>query len=578
MAGFADPALSRSPVDLLLHGSLVNVYSGNISELHVGIRGGKIAYVGKKPIPSRVFAGLDSEYMVPAYIDGHIHIESSLLIPSQFASAVIPRGTCCVVADPHEIVNVRGVEGVTFMIMDSLRTPLRVYFMIPSCVPATHLETSGAKIGLREVRQLKRLKQILGLGEVMNSQGVINRDEEVLGKIEACRGMVIDGHAPGLRGEELCAYISAGINSDHESVTEDEAAEKLSLGMWIMIREGSTAKNLPELVRILSNGSPERAMLVTDDRHAEDLLTEGHIDNCLRRAVEAGVDPVDAVRMATLKPAEYFGLKDLGGIAPGKWADIAIVNNLREFMAEKVFIGGKIVAKDGEYLGGTKGRLTADAEKRTVNLKEMQPQDLSIPDNQKQATREEAEVTARVIGIVEDQIVTEDLRYGMRLHKGQVQSDPERDLLKICVVERHRGTGRIGKGFVKGFELKEGAIASTVAHDSHNAIAVGANDSDIYMAINRLRDIGGGLVILNEGKVLGELPLPVAGLMTTLEAAEVAGRVKKLKETCATLGCKLRNPFMTLSFLALPVIPKLKITDYGLVDVEKFEIVNLFVK
>jgi len=578
MAGFADPALSRSPVDLLLHGSLVNVYSGNISELHVGIRGGKIAYVGKKPIPSRVFAGLDSEYMVPAYIDGHIHIESSLLIPSQFASAVIPRGTCCVVADPHEIVNVRGVEGVTFMIMDSLRTPLRVYFMIPSCVPATHLETSGAKIGLREVRQLKRLKQILGLGEVMNSQGVINRDEEVLGKIEACRGMVIDGHAPGLRGEELCAYISAGINSDHESVTEDEAAEKLSLGMWIMIREGSTAKNLPELVRILSNGSPERAMLVTDDRHAEDLLTEGHIDNCLRRAVEAGVDPVDAVRMATLKPAEYFGLKDLGGIAPGKWADIAIVNNLREFMAEKVFIGGKIVAKDGEYLGGTKGRLTADAEKRTVNLKEMQPQDLSILDNQKQATREEAEVTARVIGIVEDQIVTEDLRYGMRLHKGQVQSDPERDLLKICVVERHRGTGRIGKGFVKGFELKEGAIASTVAHDSHNAIAAGTNDSDLCMAINRLRDIGGGLVILNEGKVLGELPLPVAGLMTTLEAAEVAGRVKKLKETCATLGCKLRNPFMTLSFLALPVIPKLKITDYGLVDVEKFEIVNLFVK
>ena len=578
MSGFADSALSRSPVDLLLHGNLLNVYSGNISESHVGIRGGKISYVGKKPIPNRNSVKLGSGYMVPAYIDGHIHIESSLMIPSQFARTVIPRGTCSVVADPHEIANVRGVEGVKSMIRDSLRTQLRVYFMIPSCVPATRLETSGAEIGIEDIKQLKRLGQILGLGEVMNYQGVIDRDKEVLGKIDACRGMVIDGHAPGLRGEGLCAYVSAGINSDHESVTEDEAAEKLSLGMWVMIREGSTAKSLAELAKIVSKGSPERAMLVTDDRHAEDLLTEGHIDNCLRRAVEAGVDPVDAVRMTTLKPAEYFGLKDLGGIAPGKWADITIVNNLREFIAEKVFIGGKIVAKDGRYLGGMKGHLPADAEMSTVNLKEIQPQDLSIPYNQMQAALEEDEVTARVIGIVEDQIVTEDLRYRMRFRHGQVQSDPERDLLKICVAERHRGTGRIGKGFVKGFELIEGAIASTVAHDSHNAIAVGTNDSDLCRAIDRLREMNGGLVILNEGKVLGELPLPVAGLMSTLEAAEVAGKVRKLKETCATLGCKLRNPFMTLSFLALPVIPKLKITDHGLVDVEKFEVVNLFVK
>jgi len=561
-------------MDFLFLGKVVNVYTGNINESYVGVKDDKVAYVGKKAIPARNLVKLDSGYILPAYIDGHVHIESSLMIPSQFAATVIPRGTCCIVADPHEIANVRGVEGIRFMMEDSSRTPLRVYFMIPSCVPATHLETSGAELGLKEIEYLKRFKQILGLGEVMNFQGVINRDKTILEKIKACEGMVIDGHAPGLRGEELCAYVSAGINSDHESVTEEEAREKLSLGMWVMIREGSTARNLSELSRIVSKGSRERVMFVTDDMHAGDLLTKGHMDNCLRRAVEEGIDPVDAVRMVTLKPAEYFGLKNLGGIAPGKWADIVVVNNLKDFEAKIVLIGGKIVAKDGEYLSGIRGHFPQNGLKRTVNLKEIQPKDLSIICHRKTIIDKD-KVTARVIGIIESQIITEELRYEMEIRRGEVHSDPERDLLKVCVAERHKGTGRIGKGFVKGFELEEGAIASTVAHDSHNIIAVGADDTDICKAINRLRYTNGGLVIVNENRVLNELPLPIAGLMTTLEAEKIAEKMTELEETSASLGCKLRNPFMTLSFLALPVIPKLRITDYGLIDVEKFKVVDL---
>ena len=570
--------LSKSPpADLLLHGKVVNVCAGDISESYVGIKDGIVTYVGKKPIPAKNLVKLDSEYILPAYIDGHIHIESSLMIPSQFAATVIPRGTCCVVADPHEIANVRGVEGIRFMMEDSSRTPLRVYFMIPSCVPATHLETSGATIGLKEIEELKKSKKILGLGEVMNFQGVINRDKPIMDKIRECKGMAIDGHAPGLRGEALSAYVSVGIGSDHESVSKDEAREKLSLGMWIMIREGSTAKNLTELAGIVSKGSPERVMLVTDDRHAGDLLTEGHMDHCLRRAVEEGTDPIDAVRMVTLKPAQYFGLKNLGSIAKGKSADIVIVDDLKQFKAKTVLIAGKIVAKDGEYLGGLKGVLTDAAVERTVNLKEVQPEDLRIKSPRRDVECKE-KATARVIGIIEDQVITEELRYEMELCRGEAQSDPERDLLKILVAERHKGTGRIGKGFVKGFGLEHGAIASTVAHDSHNVIAVGTNDEDLCRAMNRLRRIDGGFAIADGDRILDKLPLPIAGLMTSLKASDIAQKVKELKETSAQLGCNLRNPFMTLSFLALPVIPKLKITDYGLVDAEELKVVDLFLE
>ena len=559
--------------DLLIHGSLVNVYSGCISESYIGVKDGRIIYVGKRPISAKRNIDAGSKFILPAYIDGHVHIESSLVTPSQFAMAVIPKGTCCVVADPHEIANVCGVEGIKFMIEDSARTPLKIYFMIPSCVPATNLETSGAKIGLEEIEELKQIKQILGLGEVMNFPGVINSEEEIMAKIKSCEGMVIDGHAPGLRGEALCAYIAAGIMSDHESVTAEEAMEKLSLGMWIMIREGSTAKNLSELSRIVSKGCPERVMLVTDDRHADDLLTEGHLDYVLKRAVEEGIDPVDAVRMVTVKPAEYFGLRRLGAVSPGKSANIVIVDDLKEFKAEIVLIDGEIVAKKGEYLGTLGKSIIKRAVEKTVHIDKLLPEDFKVS----YCGPEDKQVEVMVIEVVPDQIFTEKIQCRLPVENGEVLSDLEKDIVKICVVERHRGSRRIGKGFVKGFGLKKGALASTVAHDSHNIVAIGVSEDDICRAVNRIQEIDGGLVAVSGEEIKCELPLPIAGLMSDRGIGFVAERMDELNKSASDLGCHLRSPFMALSFLALPVIPKLKITDLGLVDVEKMKLIDLFV-
>lgn len=566
--------MSRSDLeaDLLIHGNLVNVYSGCISESYVGVKDGRIIYVGGNRIRTGKIIDVGSRYILPAYIDGHIHIESSLLIPSQFAVAVIPRGTCCVIADPHEIANVCGVEGIEFMIEDSNRTPLKVYFMIPSCVPATRLETSGAEIGLEEIEHLKKNERILGLGEVMNFPGVIMGDESVLAKIRACEGMIIDGHAPGVRGRDLCAYIAAGIMSDHESITADEAMEKLSLGMWIMIREGSTAKNLAELSKIVSKGCPERVMLVTDDQHADDLLDEGHMDRVLRKAVEEGIDPIDAVRMVTVKPADYFGLRRLGAVAPGKSADIAIVNNLKEFKAEIVFIDGRIVAKDGEYLAGVKRSIIKESVRETIRTAEITPEDLKISS----PGIMDGWIEVWTIQIVPDQIITEKVKCKLPVRNGNVFPNAEIDTAKICVVERHHGTGRIGKGFVRGFGLKRGALASTVAHDSHNIVAVGMSDDELCRAINRVREIGGGLVAADGERIICDLPLPIAGLMSDGNAEFVAERMEDLNEAAYSLGCDLKSPFMALSFLALPVIPKLKITDLGLVDVEKMKLISIF--
>jgi len=569
-------AVSDMKADLLIRGNLVNVYTRNITESYIGIKDERIVYVGKNQIRSIKRLDVDSKFILPAYIDGHVHIESSLVTPSQFALAVIPRGTCCVIADPHEIANVCGIEGIKFMIEDASRTPLKIYFTIPSCVPATSLETSGAKIGLKEIEELKRMEQILGLGEVMNFPGVIKGEEEVMAKIKACKGMVIDGHAPGLRGEELCRYIAAGINSDHESVTAEEAMEKLSLGMWVMIREGSTAKNLSDLASIVSPGSPERVMLVTDDQHAEDLLTKGHLDYVLRRAVEDGIDAVDALRMVTVKPAEYFGLRSLGGISPGKRANIVIVEDLERFKAEIVLIDGKIVAEKGRCLISISSSAVKKAVKETVHIEKLRPEDFIISYPEMGNETKVDEIVVRAIKVIPGQIVTDETLCKLPVEKGKVLPDPQSDIIKICVVERHHGTGKMGRGFVKGFGLKNGALASTVAHDSHNIIAVGVSDFDICEAVNRLKEINGGLVAVSGGEVKSELPLPIAGLMSDKGIEFVAKKMEKMNESASDLGCKLRSPFMALSFLALPVIPKLKITDRGLVDVEKMRITSIF--
>lgn len=575
LAPLIDACLGALPLDILISGEIVDVYRGDIFKGYVGVKDGLIVYVGSKPKRARETIENPSKYVLPAYIDGHIHIESSLMTPSTFAKAVIPRGTCCVIADPHEIANVMGLEGIKFMVEDSKKSPLKVYFMIPSCVPSTNLETSGAEVGLMEIRRLKRFKEVIGLGEVMNYWGVIKKDKSILEKIKVCSGMIIDGHAPGLKGEELCAYTLAGILSDHEVTSIDEAEERLSLGMWIMIREGSTAKNLSELAGIISKGCPERSMLVTDDRHAGDILREGHMDYCLRRAVEEGIDPVDAVKMVTLKPADYFGLKNLGGLSPGKSADITIVNNLKEFKAAVVLINGRIAAKGGFYLeiGGSAASPKQASLRKTINIGAFKPEDLCI----RYPGKSKGKVKVRVIGLIKDQIITDEIHCNMELVNGEVKSDIERDILKICVLERHKGTGRVGKGFVMGFGLKEGAFASTVAHDSHNIIAVGTNNEDLYKAIMRLSEINGGLVIANRGKILEELPLPIAGLMTTEDASKISGKMESLEKAFSKLGCKVKSPFSALSFLSLPVIPKLRITDYGLIDAERSKIVELFI-
>lgn len=557
--------------EIILHGNLVNVYTGTISESYIGIKDGMIIYVGKNPIQSEKQIDLRQKYILPGYIDAHVHIESSMMVPSQYARVVVPRGTTCVVTDPHEIANVKGIEGIKFMIKNSKKSPLKVYFMIPSCVPATHLETSGATIGVDEIKKLRRLDKIIGLGEVMNFPGVISQNKDVMDKIYACKDMPIDGHAPGLRGLELCKYISTGILSDHESTEKEEAFEKLSLGMWVMIREGSASKNLLDLIRIVTKENSRRFMLVIDDKHVEDLLAEGDIDHNLRKAISNGLDPMDAIRMVTLNPAEYYGLKHLGGVSPGKCADIVVVNNLKDFNADLVMIDGKIVAKNGQYLQEVEEKLSNKFIMKTMNLREIYPEDLTINTEKRNSVR------IRVIGVVEHQIYTKELKHDLEVKDGKLLSDTEHDILKICVVERHKNSGRIGKGFVKGFGLKRGAIASSIAHDSHNIIVVGANDKDMCLAVNRLREIGGGIVAVNGNKILGELPLPVAGLMSTWKAENIVSSLKKLYEEVSKLGCILDAPFMTLSFLALPVIPELKITDYGLVDVKKFDFVNLIV-
>ena len=565
--------MSSIEADLLIHGNLVNVYSGSISESYVAVKDGTITYIGGRRLKAREELDVGSKFILPAYIDGHVHIESSLVTPSQFAAAVIPNGTCCVVADPHEIANVCGVDGIRFMMKDASRTPLKVYFMIPSCVPSTSLETSGAKIGLEEIEELKKDEWILGLGEVMNFPGVIEGDEEVIAKIKACEGMIIDGHAPGLRGEDLCRYVAAGVMSDHESVTAEEAIEKLSLGMWIMIREGSSAKNLADLAGIVSKNCPERVMFVTDDRHADDLLAEGHMDHVLRRAVEEGIDPIDAVRMATVKPAEYFGLRRLGAVAPGKSADIVVAEDLKDFRADIVLINGEVAARKGEYLSRVENPLADRVVKETVHVSELSPEDFRLS-----YTGMEESVKVPVIKVLPDQIVTEKTLCELPVKDGEVLPSLERDILKICVIERHHGTGRIGKGFIHGFGLRRGSLASTVAHDSHNIVTVGVSDYEICRATNRIREINGGLVAVDGGEVKCELPLPIGGLMSDKGVKFVAERMEALNRSAAEMGCHLRSPFMTLSFMALPVIPKLKITDMGLVDVEKMKIIDLFTK
>ena len=544
--------------DLLLRGDYIDVYTGEILHGEVAIKGERILCVGER-VEAREEVSVGG-VIVPGLKDGHIHIESSKLTPAEFARVVVPRGTTSVFADPHEIVNVAGKDGFLYMMEEARRVPLRTHLLVPSCVPASPLDESPHELGPEEISNLLDLEGVVGLAEVMNFPGVINVDKEVLKKIEEARkrGKPVDGHAPLVRGLDLCSYIYNGVESDHESTQVEEALEKLRKGMYIMLREGTASKDL-WIIKGL-NVQRRRVLLVSDDRSPTDLLREGHVDHLLRRAVEEGVDPVEAVQMVTINVAERFGLTSLDGIAPGRLADVVVLKDPRSFDAEMVFIGGRLVAKEGSPLFQAE---RVKKELGVMKLPPLKPNDLLI-----KAPGERAKV--RVIELT-GSLLTKEGEEWLPITEGTVRSSG--DVLHLAVIERHGRTGHIGVGFVRGLEF-QGAIASTVAHDSHNLVVAGSDPEDMVIASKELERLGGGQTIVSGGEVLATLPLPVGGLMSDLEAEEVVKREKMLKDAYKSLGGELEDPFMDLSFLALPVIPELKLTPKGLVRVAEQEIVS----
>ncbi|HEY6552301.1 MAG TPA: adenine deaminase, partial [Vicinamibacteria bacterium] len=504
------------------------------------------------------------------YIDAHVHIESSMCIPTEFAKAVIPRGVTSVVTDPHEIANVLGLEGIRFMLGDAAGSPLDVWVNAPSCVPATHLETSGARLEAADLVALLSEPKVLGLAEVMNFPGVIQGDPEVIAKLCAFHGRVVDGHCPGLSGHRLSAYAAAGISSDHECVTVEEAREKLRVGLAIFLREASNARNLRDLLPLVTPANERRLCLCTDDRHPIDLLGEGSIDHLVRLAIADGIDPVTAIRMATLNTAEHYRLKDRGAVAPGRRADLVVFSDLSAPRAEEVFVSGELLAREGGMVHDRRHR-RYDHLPRTVHI-DPERLDFGI-----RAPERAAGTQARVIGAIPDQLITHHLIREVPVRDGWAQADPERDLLKMAVIERHHGTGNIGLGFVQGVGLMRGAIASTVAHDHHNLVVIGADDVSMRTAARAVAAAGGGLAAADGERELCVLPLPIAGLMSDWEIDMVRDRLQRLLDDAHRLGARLRDPFTAMSFLALEVIPALKLTDKGLVDVERFEVVPLFV-
>jgi adenine deaminase len=559
-------ARGDKPVDLLLtRAKIINVFSGEITEGSIAVAGGWIVGIGD--YQAAEVRDLSGRFIAPGFIDPHVHIESSMASVSGFARAVVPHGTTSVVADPHEIANVLGAPGIEYMLKSAENQPMNVYFSLSSCVPATRMETSGARLDTVDLLPLMSNDSIVALAEMMNYPGVIHGDPDVLSKIKMARQYrkPVDGHSPGLSGKDLNAYIASGISSDHECTTADEAREKLSAGMHIFIRQGTGARNLQDLLPVVTPRTFHRMMWCTDDRDPHDLMIEGHIDSMVRKAIAFGVDPIRAIQMATLNPAQYFGLDHLGAISPGRQADLVVFSDLKAPVIEQVYCKGIRVAENGAMSPDIPVPETLALPRSVrVTLKTL---DFSIP---------LAGDRIRVIEIVPNQLITGSISTAPTVFENTAISDPGRDILKIAAVERHTGSGNIGKGFVKGFGLKQGAIASSVAHDSHNIIVVGTTDEDMKAAVKAVVLMGGGLAVVSGGMPIAKLSLPIAGLMSPEPVHVIRDQLDRLMTCAREIGSVLQNPFMTLSFLSLPVIPALKITDKGLVDVLRFEIVPLF--
>lgn len=552
--------------DLILKGGrVINVFTHEILETDVAIYDGVVvgtgSYEGERYLDAR------GQYVCPGFIDGHFHIESTMLSATELAKAVLPYGTTAIVADPHEIANVMGRRGIDYIIESSQGLPVDFYIMLPSCVPATHLETSGRVLSLADLVSLKGENRVLGLAEMMNYPGVITGADTVLEKIASFSDMLKDGHAPLLSGKDLNAYLAAGLRSDHECTELSEAREKIRLGMHIMIREGTLAKNLRALLPIVSAATVGRCSLVTDDLHPHDLQDKGHLNHLIDLATGEGIDPLLSIVMVTLSTARFFGFRDFGAVAPGYRADILILSSLSPVAVKTVIKDGRVIY-DGGCLSAEFTKPPLPNYLSPMNIRAYGPNSFVIP--------KEGEFI-RTIGLIPDQIITKGSIRKAPLEGSVVVADTEQDLIKIAVVERHHGTGNIGLGMVQGFGLREGALASSVAHDSHNIISVGCNDRDIFGAVRAVEEMGGGLAAVRNGEVLSRLPLPIAGLMSDEPLGKVAHGWEELTGTARNLGCSLKEPFMALSFLALPVIPELKITDRGLVDVKEFRHVSLFV-
>jgi adenine deaminase len=554
-----------SPDLVLKGGRVINLFSCEILETDVAIYDGYVVGLGDYNGPRVI--DVKGRYVCPGFIDGHIHLESSLLSPPELSKAMAPLGTTSIVTDPHEIANVMGKAGIRYILESSEGLPVDIYVMLPSCVPATEFETSGATLSCQDLVEFKDEPRVLGLGEMMNYPGVVGGAGPVLEKIAAFSDSIKDGHAPLLSGKDLNAYIGAGIRSDHESTGFEEAREKLRLGMHIMIREGTQAKNLKSLLPVVSPATVRQCLLVTDDLHPHDLLERGHLNHLLDLAIEQGVDPVLAILMVTLNTAQYFGLRELGAIAPGYQADVLILSSLRPVRVEGVIKRGRQILERGRPTFDLPPGLSA-SQVSPMNVKPYGPAAFVIPQQGNHI---------RVIGLIPGEILTTSTTALAPVKDGAVVSDPERDLVKVAVVERHQATGNIGLGLVQGLGLKQGALASSVAHDSHNILCVGCSDQDIYAAAKCVETMRGGLAAAKDGKVLGQLPLPIGGLMSDRPLDEVASGWKEMRKVAMDLGCTLEEPFMALSFLALPVIPELRITDRGLVDTERFEHVSLFI-
>ncbi|RLT43460.1 MAG: adenine deaminase [Chloroflexi bacterium] len=562
-------ARGDEPADLLLRGGrLVNVFSGTIEEADIAIYGERIAGIGPG-YRARRTVDLRGAFVAPGLIDAHVHIESSLCIPAQFAAAVLPCGVTSAVIDPHEIANVAGLAGVRFMAASCRGLPLRVAVMAPSAVPATPMETSGARLDADDLATLLAEGSVHGLAELMNFPGVVNGDADVLAKIAVFAGRPRDGHAPALSGHRLNAYAAAGVQTEHECTTVEEAAEKLARGFYVLIREATNAHNLHTLLPLITEANQRRICFCTDDRQPADLLEQGSVDFMLREAIAFGVDPVSAFRLVTLNSAECYGLHDRGALAAGRLADLMIFDDLAAPRARQVYAGGQLVAENG--------RLVADlslasppvpaAIGATMRV-DWNAVDLRIPAQSKRV---------RVIGSLENQLVTEERILPATIVDGEAVADPTRDLLKMAVIERHTASGGQSLGFIQGIGLQRGALAGTVAHDHHNLVVIGADDLSMLSAARAVGAMGGGLAIAEGERVLARLPLPVAGLMSDQPVAAVAAAYDELLSAAAELGSPLHDPFMAMSFMALEVIPKLKLTDKGLVDVEKFGFVELFV-